>query len=203
MRATAWANRFEAPEGIDPADFAKQMQRLATEIDETFGELTNWAAHLTDQGPTELGTPAVMLSTTVNISGFPANAEKAVEWNNVMLDNTGTNSGTTEMYLPDQDQRYWWWMGTNIIMAPISASGRYTTRIWVQDSDPATGQILTGAYRYNQYMKSTGNQSIITDGFFRTGGGRIRVTMSHGNTGGAVNLLASSSVWAIRICPDR
>ena len=202
MQVTTWGNEFEAPSAFDPANFSMQMQRIAEQVEQELYDLEFWTDHMNSLGGGEVGSPAIMRSRAVDQAGFPVSVEKPVLWDTTQYDNTNTPN-TGELILPDQDQRYWWWMGVNLLMAPISANARYTTRLYVQDFDPATGQVLTGVYRYNQYMIASSNQFMMFDGLFRTGGGRMRVTMSHGNTGGAVNLLASSSVWAVRVCPAR
>lgn len=202
MRITRDLNQFEAPSGFDPADFAKQMKRLANSIDTAFDDLSFWSAFTDYAGGGEVGTPAIYKSTNVGLTGFNPSVEKAIVWNTVEIDNTGTQGGTGELVIPDQDQRYWWWMGVNLLMPAITANARYTTRLYVQDRDPSSGQLLTGVYRYNQYMIASSDQYMMFDGFFRTGGGRMRVTMSHGGAA-AINVLAGSSVWAVRICPDR
>lgn len=202
MQITQYANGFQAPSGFDPADFSRQMQRIGNDIDAVFDDLSYWSAFTDYAGGGEVGTPAIYKSTTVAQTGFQPSVEKAITWNSVEIDNTGTQAGTGELFLPDQNQRYWWWMGVNLLMPAITVNARYTTRLYVQDRDPSSGQLLTGVYRYNQYMIATGDQYMMFDGFFRTGGGRMRVTMSHGNNA-AINVLAGSSVWAVRICPDR
>jgi hypothetical protein len=205
VQNTTWLNQFEAPSANDPADFALQMGRLADSIDAAFEDLAFWPSHMAYAGGGEVGTPTVYKSITATSTAvFLPNQETAVPWTNVEYDNTGTQGGTGELILPTQDQRYWWWCGVNLLVSAASANARYTTRLYVQDRDPATGQLLTGAYRYNQYMTgASGDQYMTFDGLFRTGGGRLRVTLSHGNTNGSVNVLAGSSVWAVRICPDR
>jgi hypothetical protein len=132
--------------------------------------------------------------------------ERTVTWNNTIFDNTGTATGTSELYLPDQGKRYWWYIGANLIIDQASSLNvRNTVRLWIQDRDPATGQVLTGAYRKNHYYIGGAGTGFftITDGFFRTGGGRIRVTMSHSDQISQRSVLQNSLVWAVRICPDR
>lgn len=206
MRATTFDNQFEAPSGFDPADFSKQMQRMAGQVDEVFATLTDWADHLTYQGKSELGTHVIMRLTSANMPATAPSIERTVTWDTTLIDNTGTVSGTGELYLPDQDQRYWWYIGANLLIDSASSLNvRETVRLWIQDSDPATGQLLTGAYRKNYYhIAGTALPfNTLTDGFFRTGGGRIRVTMSHSDQISNRSVLQNSIVWAIRICPDR
>jgi len=204
VQNTTWLNQFEAPSANDPADFALQMGRMADSIDAAFEDLAFWSSHMTYAGGGEVGTPAIYKSNNASQGVFLPNEERPVVWNTVEYDNTGTQGGSGELILPTQDQRYWWWCGVNLLVPAISTDARYTTRLYVQDRDPATGQLLTGSYRYNQYMTGTsGDQYITFDGLFRTGGGRLRVTLSHGNVNGLIQVLSGSSVWAVRICPDR
>lgn len=205
MRATTWGNEFEAPDDYDPANFSKHMQRMAGQIDAVFETLTDWNGHMTNLGQGEKGTQAIMRNTSANMPSTALSIERTVTWNTTLFDNTGTATGTNELYLPDQDQRYWWYIGTNLITDSASNSSvRFTTRLWIQDRDPATGQVLTGVYRHNNYFINPNGYSmnLFSSGFFRTGGGRVRVTLAHSD---AVNrsVLQNSSVWAIRICPDR
>ena len=206
MQATTWGNAFEAPSDYDPADFSKQMQRMAGQVDTVFATLTDWAGHMTSLGQQEKGTQAIIRYASANMPATAPSIERTVTWDTTIFDNTGTVGGDTELYLPDQDQRYWWYIGTNLIIDSASSINvRQTVRLWIQDRDPATGQVLTGAYRRNHYfINPNGSPSnTVTDGFFRTGGGRIRVTMSHSDQISNRSVLAQSSAWAIRICPDR
>ena len=202
MQITRGIHQFEAHSGYDPADFAKVLGRLADSIDTAFDDLSYWTSFTDYAGGGEVGTPAIHKSTFGSQTGFNPSVEKAITWQTVEIDNTGTQGGSGELVLPDQDQRYWWWMGVNLLLPIITVNQRYTTRLYVQDRDPSSGQLLTGVYRYNQYAIATGDQYSLFDGFFRTGGGRMRVTLSHGGAG-AISVLGGSSVWAVRICPDR
>ncbi len=200
---TYGSKRFEAPSASDPANLALHLQRLAEQFEPELLSLEWWSDFLSSGTSfNEVGTPAIYRNNTVTQTGYVPSVEKSVLWNNTFYDNTFTASGTNDFILPDQDQRYWWWMGVNLLLPAITLDARMTARLYVQDRDPATGQVLTGVYRYNQYMKTEGDQYMLFDGLFRTGGGRQRVTYAHGNSGNS-SVLSSSSMWAVRICPDR
>ena len=200
---TYYDKRFETPEPKDPANIALQLQRLAEQYDAPLDLLQDWTAFLTDgSSGDEVGVPAVHKTTLGPQTGYQPNIEKSVLWDVTLFDNTSGPAGVNDLFLPDQDQRYWWWMGCNLLVAPITDNARMAARIYIQDRDPATGQVLTTVSRYNHYMRTEGDQYMAWDGFFRTGGGRQRVTFGHGGAA-ATSILAGSSVWALRICPDR
>lgn len=201
-RITQYRNGFEAPSSTDPANFADEMNRVATQVDTVFTDLSLWARHLQYQGAGELGLTAVVRSNSAQIPNFNAGFEKAVMWDSSLFDNTGV-SPNGEFVLPDQDQRYWWWMGANVLMQGGSANCRYTSRMYVQDRDPASGALSTSVYRYNAYMSGTGEQFMIFDTFLRTGGGRVRLTVSHNSSSTPLYMAAGSILWAIRMNPDR
>ena len=116
MRATTWGNTIEAPSDFDPADFAKHMQRMAGQVDDVFATLTDWAGHMTNQGQGEKGTQAIIRANIINNqTATAASIERTMIWDTTLFDNTGTASGSNELYLPDQDKRYWWYIGTNLI----------------------------------------------------------------------------------------
>lgn len=202
-RLTTLNNRFEVPDDETPADLALQLQRIAQQFEPKMLDLQWWADFMgSGTSFDEVSTPAIYRSNSTSQTGFLRSTQKAISWDTTLFDNTGTSQPAGDLILPDQDQRYWWWMGANIFLPPITLDARFTGRILVQDRDPATGQVLTQETRYNQYMRTEGDQYMCWDGFYRSGGGRQRVTMSHGSVG-AASVLAGCSVWAVRICPDR
>lgn len=204
MRLTTYDNRFEAPSGEDPANYALQMQRVAEQVEEEFNTLQPWLNFFDGNSDSEVGAPAIVRERSSTQSGpVLAGVEFPVNWNNTLYDNTGSNfTADSTLLIPEQDQRYWWYMGVNLLMTAIDANARYTTRFYVEDFDPATGQVLRTVQRHNQYMIATSNQFLIFDGLFRTGGGNMYTTMT---VSGATtsDVLASSTVWAVRLCPAR
>jgi hypothetical protein len=198
--------RWEVPSLSDPANYAMQLQRVAEQIEQEFTDLESWADHMSG-GNTEVGAPAILREKNVGQS-IPGQVNQYILWNTNTYDNTGQNSVSgTELYLPDQDQRYWWWIGLNLLMAPIAVNLRYTMQLLVQDYDPASGEVLTFTRRHKQYMlpvSGTGNQFMMFDGLYRSGGGRVRATVSHSSPfATSVDVLATSNIWAIRVCPAR
>jgi hypothetical protein len=206
MLLTSYDNKFEAPSEFDPANYALQMQRVAEQIETEFNTLQPWLDFFAGNSDSEVGSPVIIRERTSSQVGFTPGNEKAVLWNNTVYDNTGSTfpAGDQTLLIPEQDQRYWWYMGVNILIQAIDANARYTTRLYVQDFDPVTGQVLQTVQRHNQYMSATSNQFMVFDGLFRTGGGNMYVSMnfSAGNPLG-IDVLASSSVWAVRLCPAR
>lgn len=202
---TYYDQQYEAPAAADPANLALQLQRLAEQFEPDLLDLEWWSDFLSSGTSfDEVGTPAIYRSSSVTQTGYVISTEKAILWDTTLYDNTFTATGTNDFVLPDQDQRYWWWMGVNVLSPALTPTdARMTARLYNQDRDPATGQVLTGVYRYNQYMRTEGDQYMCFDGLFRTGGGRQRVTWAQGNTSGNSTVLAGSSMWAVRICPDR
>ena len=206
MQVTSERNKWQVPSRSDPANYSMHLRRIAEQIEEEFTALESWADHM-DGSNTEVGAPAILRekNTGQTISG---QINQYILWNTNTYDNTGQNSVSgTELYLPDQDQRYWWWIGVNLLMAPIAANLRYGITLLAQDYDPASGEVLTVTRRHKQYMMpvtGTGNQFMMFDGLFRSGGGRIRTTISHSSPfATTADLLSTSSIWAIRICPAR
>lgn len=194
---------FEVPTATDPANLALILQRIAEQFETPLNVLTDWPEFMTwTPGNEEVGTPALYLSNSTTQNNFLFSTEKNVSWDSTIYNNTGTPIVPGDLVLPDQEQRYWWWMGVNLFIPPITAEARWTGRLYVQDRDPATGQVLTTVSRYNQYYRNNGDQYMCWDGLFRSGGGRCKVTMSHGQAA-PTSVLSSSAVWAIRICPDR
>lgn len=203
MMLTTYDNRFEAPDGEDPANFALQMQRVAEQVEDVFNVLQPWLNFFDGNSDSEVGSPAIVRERNSSQGGFLPGFEIPVQWNNTLYDNTGSNfTGDQTLLIPEQDQRYWWYMGVNLLVEPIDANARYTTRFYVQDFDPATGQVLRTVQRHNQYMVATSNQFMIFDGLFRTGGGNMYTTLTVSGTT-TVDVLASSNVWAVRLCPAR
>jgi hypothetical protein len=206
-RVTEWGSKIETPDSGAPANLALQLQRIAEQTENAFVELQHWSnfmswsSLLSDGG--EVGTPALVRSLSADQTGVQLARELAVSWNSTLYNNTGVTPTNGDFVIPEQEQRYWWWMGCHIIMQPGVVNTRYTTRMYVQDRDPTTGQVLTGFYRYNQYMVGSGSQFIVFDGLFRTGGGRQKVGIVHNYLPNALNLVAGSFMWAVRISPDR
>lgn len=210
MRATTHNFRFQAPSAYDPADFAMHLKRIGDQVDGVFADYETWSGYIAGVASGEVGSPAVIKSRSTDQTGFPgSNLQLQVSWNSTPFNNTGTAiaGAAGEMTLPEQDQRYWWYMGTNLYLPAIQTTGKYTARIIVTDFDPATGQVITSTVgRMNHYQQSGGNQYMTCEGVYRSGGGRVRVTLAHNNTGGigaVISLLAGSSAWAVRLCPAK
>jgi hypothetical protein len=200
---TRYDQKFEAPTEQDPANLALILQRIAEQVEDPMIDLLDWPDFQTwSSGAGEVGTPALYLQNSNTQSGFPISVEKSVVWNQTLFNNTGIAHVAGDLVLPDQDQRYWWWMGVNLFIPAITNEARWTGRLYVQDRDPATGQVLTNVSRYNQYMRTESDQYMMWDGLYRSGGGRCKVTMAHGGAA-TTSILSSSAVWAVRICPDR
>lgn len=207
MQVSTNTNRFELPSGTDPANYALQLRRVAEQIEDTLNDLDSWASHLAGSS-TEVGAPAIMRERSSSQLMRGTSIDNAILWTTSLYDNTGSNQGSNnELILPDQDQRYWWWIGLNVLADPIQANGRYRMRLFVQDYDAASGQVAQSSRSYKQYMlpvTGTGNQFMMFDGLFRSGGGRVRATFAHNNTGNvSINLLSTSSIWAVRVGPAR
>lgn len=209
-RITSHRFRFEAPTEFDPADFSMHTKRVADQVDDVFADYDTWLGYLAGVASGEIGSPAVIKARSSNQTGFPGgNLQKQIDWNSTPFNNTGTAiaGAAGELYLPDQEQRYWWYMGTNLYLPTIQLTGRYIARIIVTDFDPATGQaVTTTAGRFNHYMQTSGAQYMLCEGVYRSGGGRVRVTLGHNNTGGipaVIDVNAGSSVWAIRLGPAK
>jgi hypothetical protein len=201
---TGYDNKFEVPSSSDLADINLWQQRMAEQVDKAFTDVTLWSQFMEwGNNRTERGTPAIVRSRGTNQTGFVNTVEKAIIWDTNIYDTYG-GAAAGDLILPQQDQRYWWWIGVSLDITGggAPADARTITRIYTQDTDPATGLILTGNYRYDQYMRGGFDEFITFDGFLRTGGGRQRVTFNH-TAGSDRSVVAQSYVWAIRICPDR
>lgn len=207
MQRTDGTNRWEVPSPSDPANYSLQLQRIAEQIEREFSDLEPWSDHMAGSN-TEVGAPAILREKTT-AQAIGSGFEQYLLWQTNTYDNTGLNSPSgTELYLPDQDQRYWWWIGLNVLAAPLNNNLRYTIKLHVQDYDPASGMVDLKTQVYKQYMmpvSGTGNQFMMMDGLFRSGGGRVRATFHTNQTpfGTDVDVLPTSSIWAVRVCPDR
>lgn len=204
-RTTSYEKKFEAPSANDPANAALWMRRVAEQAEQPYRDYEWWSDFLDNKSfstDPRAATPAIIRQLSSTQSGFAPGVETAINWNSTVFDNMNTNQGTGDLILPDQDQRYWWWIGLCLILPAVSANVRFTSRFYLQDRDPSTGLLTTAAYRYNQYMIAAGEQYMLWDAFVRTGGGRQRVTFSHGEAV-SFGVQGSSMVWAVRICPDR
>lgn len=207
MRSTTQGNRWEVPTGPDPANYALQLERLALQYEEAFSDLEDWSNHMAGSN-TEVGSPAIIRERNSSIGAFGLSIANPLKWTTTTFDNTGSVQPlNSELVVPDQDQRYWWWAGLALNLDPIQANGRYTMAMIVQDYDAASGYLAQSTKIHKQYMlpsTGTGDQYMMLEGLFRSGGGRFRGTLAHNNTGGAsINVLTGSSIWAVRICPAR
>lgn len=209
-RVTDSEFRFQGPSASDPADFAMHLKRIGDQVDEVFNQYDTWSGYIAGVASGEVGSPAIIKARSSDQTSFPGgNLQNAMSWNATTFNNTGVAAvnANGEMTLPEQEQRYWWYMGANLYLPAIQVTGKYTARIIVTDFDPTTGQIVTTtAGRYNHYQQSSGNQYMTCEGVYRSGGGRVRVTLAHNNTGGipaSISVLNGSAAWAVRLCPAK
>lgn len=199
---------FTVPTDTDPPAMALDLQRLAVAGDERLTQFTQWSRFAdwdSTWPPDEVGTPALLRTIVSGTVGpFVQNVEKFIIWSGQIFDNTipAGPSVLGELTLPDQDQRYWWWVGCNLIFAQTAANTRLRTNLYVHDRDPATGSLLSTVYANNAYAIGIGNEMILFDAFVRSGGGKLRAGFTQASAA-SLNMQAGSFLWAVRVAPDR
>lgn len=198
-----------APSEFDAAAMALDLRRLALAGDNLVNQLSNWSDFTSWSGGTgEVGTQVIIRHQSADIDGpFVPNVERFIAWQGTLFNNSGlTQPVGGDLILPDQvENRYWWWIGGAFAFGQLSPVGtRFRMRTYVQDRDPATGQLDTYVHRAQQYSINVSFEYLMWDGFIRSGGGRLRHGILQQSTDGAsVNMLQFSQMWAVRIVPDR
>ena len=181
------------PLPADPAAGGPQLQALATVADTRIGDF--------DALPGFLHNPTAI--TTGGSLGFPfsAGTESSPTFGIVEYDNSAMIN-MSDIVLPTYPQRWWWYVGANLLMTSGAAANTlFTMRLYVDDTDPATGLTGQKTIKRNYYSSGAGVEELFLDWFVLTGGGRLRATVVHNHTA-TLDFTGSSYAWATRLTPE-
>jgi hypothetical protein len=181
------------PLPADPAAGAPQLQALATIADTTIAGF--------DALPVTLRNPTAITSGGSMGFSFGAGSETAATFGIVEFDNANMIT-VTDLQLPTYPQRWWWYVGTNLLLtAGAAANTLFTARLYLDDTDPATGLSVQKVLKRNYYSPGAGVEELFIDWFVLSGGGRLRATVVHNHTA-ALDFTGSSYLWATRVTPE-
>ena len=181
------------PLPADPAAGGPQLQALATAADTTIAGF--------DALPATLRNPTAITSGGGMGFGFGAGSETAAAFGIVEHDNANMVT-ITDLQLLAYPQRWWWYVGANLLLtAGATANTVFTTRLYLDDTDPATGLTSQKVLKRTSYSAGAGVEELFIDWFVLSGGGRLRATVVHNHTA-TLDFTGDSYLWATRVAPE-
>lgn len=183
------------PLPAEAAALAPQLRALGFAADGRIaGALDSWA---------DLADYPASVKGHAGGQSMPITVETGVNFTATVFDNQFATFDTNDIVLPDQDQRYWWWVGIHLRLAALNvANVRIRPRIYVADRDPVTGLTPTTVITEPWYSASSGLENLMMGDLVRSGGGRIRATLQHAHSA-ALTVNAGSLLWAVRVASER
>jgi hypothetical protein len=185
-----------SPVPTDPAAGGPQVEALATTADT---KVTGWDA-FTGFGRT------LRLATGITFGGatgfpVPPNTEQQVTFGTNPFDIGGMTT-INSLILPQFNPRWWWYVGANVLMqAGAAVNTKFTVRIYVDDLDPGTGLTTRKVLTRNYYSPGAGQEEMFLDQTVLSGGGLVRVTITHQHTAG-LDFVSPSVLFATQITPE-